>query len=490
LINETTAQVEPGASTLTVELEVLLTAQVEQLVLVVELWAGELLAFSGEQVITVDASQPVTTVSTVNLVPIAPALTVSPLALDYSVSAGGIPAELLFTVGNVGGAPLGWTATTDVMGLSLDPGSGMLNPGQSSTVLAMHDPGQLNPGSYGGSITVAASAALSSPQVIAVTVEVTEPPFIELSASSLDFVAQEGADAEPQSVILTNTGGGILNWTAVPEASWVGVEPSSGTLGAQETTQLTITLSAQGLVPGTHSGIILIQDPNASNSPRILSVNVVVTEGPRIGLSATSLDIAAWLNEDAPVQRLTLSNDGGGTLDWTASDDAPWLGVSPTSGSLSEGASSTLSLTPSTAGLALGSHSATVTLEAPGASNSPRSVGVNVTVAERPRIGLSPTSMTFVAECTAPPQTLVIRNTGGSELEWVAESSAGWLKATPASGTLGTGQSQPVSVSAESSTTDYYLTATLSVSDPDASNSPRTVFVELESQCIGAPAGE
>jgi hypothetical protein len=70
-----------------------------------------------------------------------------------------------------------------------------------------------------------------------------------------------------------------------------------------------------------------------------------------------------------------VTNTGSGTLDWTATDDAAWLAVTP-SGS----APGTITLTPSIAGLAANTYTATVTVTAPGATGSPKTVAVTLTV--------------------------------------------------------------------------------------------------------------
>jgi hypothetical protein len=485
IAGQTTAAVQSGQSTLTLELEVELTEPIQTLTLVVELLVGEVVALSGTQTVEVDASQPLTNVTVITLNPVAPALEVTPPLLEYSVITGATPYEFPFRVTNSGGSVLAWAATTDVPGLTIEPPLGDLTQGQSQSVLAVQDPAQLQPGTYGGSITVTAPLALSSPQVIEVAVEVTEPPVIDLSTALLEFVTAELNSPTPQELTLGNVGAGPLSWTASTDATWLAVDPSAGVLGPQETVVLTVTPSTESLALGNHSATITIEDPNASNSPLVVEVQVFVDEGPLIGLSTTSVTFDAWLGENPPSQQVIVTNDGGSTLSWRAFHTSPWLTVGPSSGSLTRGQSSTLTLSASVAGLALGSYSGSVTVQDGNAANSPRAIAVNLTVSERPTIGLSTTSMTFVDPCEGDPaaQPLIISNTGGSPLQWQITDDATWLSASPTSGTLEPGQSQSVSIMAQGGLPYVFpnRTATLSVQDPDASNSPRTVAVELES---------
>ncbi len=78
----------------------------------------------------------------------------------------------------------------------------------------------------------------------------------------------------------------------------------------------------------------------------------------------------------------TLSNTGFGFLVYTISDDAAWLSVSPASGSLAEGASQVATVTVSSASLAAGSYSATITITDGNAGNSPQTIAVDLTMSE------------------------------------------------------------------------------------------------------------
>ena len=87
---------------------------------------------------------------------------------------------------------------------------------------------------------------------------------------------------------------------------------------------------------------------------------------PAIGASPTSLSFAATQGGANPAtQTLSISNQGGGALSWSANDNATWMTRSPASGT-GNGAV-TLSVTTGT--LTAGSYSATVTITATGASS-------------------------------------------------------------------------------------------------------------------------
>ena len=77
-------------------------------------------------------------------------------------------------------------------------------------------------------------------------------------------------------------------------------------------------------------------------------------------------------------QTIGVSNTGGGTLAFTATSDVPWINLTVTSSSF------TVAANP--AGLAVGPHTGTITVTAPGATNSPQVVSVTLTISASAQI--------------------------------------------------------------------------------------------------------
>ena len=171
---------------------------------------------------------------------------------------------------------------------------------------------------------------------------------------------------------------------------------------------------------------------------------------PAIGVSPTSLSFTATQGGANPAtQTVNISNTGDGTLSWTANDNAPWLTLSPASGT----GNGAVTLTVTTGTFFAGSYSTTVTLNATGAASV--TVPVTFTVATAPvppAIGVSPTSLSFTATrggSDPATQTLSISNTGNGTLNWTAVDNAPWLTLLTLLGQAsGTGNAVvPVSVS-------------------------------------------
>lgn len=110
---------------------------------------------------------------------------------------------------------------------------------------------------------------------------------------------------------------------------------------------------------------------------------------------------------------------------------------------------------------------------------------LTVVVSAAPGIGVAPSSLLFTMNAggTDPaPQPLTVSNIGspGTVLSFSTASSQPWLSAAPASGSAPAGQSVSVSVSVNGAgLVPSTYSGVLTVSDPAAPNSPKTVPVTL-----------
>jgi hypothetical protein len=117
-----------------------------------------------------------------------------------------------------------------------------------------------------------------------------------------------------------------------------------------------------------------------------------------------------------------------------------------------------------------------LTITAPAASNSPRTVSVTLTVSN-PSITATPASLTFsysISAGTTPAAQSVSIGSTGSALSYTASASTTWLSVTPASGT--TPGSVSVSVNPTGLTAGTY-TGAVTIAATGAANTPLSVPV-------------
>ena len=214
----------------------------------------------------------------------------------------------------------------------------------------------------------------------------TTNPVIAVNPTSLSFNGTvSGSNPSSQNVIVTNTGGGTLAWTATEQAdqSWMALTNTTGGSG----NYVTIAVTIAGLSPGTYNGTVRITDPNASNNPVDVSVKLVIQaqQPPIIAVNPISLGFNATLGgSNPPSQNITVTNTGGGTLAWTATEqpDQSWMTLTNTSG----GSVDHVTVSVTIAGLSVGTYNGTVRISDPNASNNPVDVPVTLVV-EAPQSG-------------------------------------------------------------------------------------------------------
>lgn len=107
----------------------------------------------------------------------------------------------------------------------------------------------------------------------------------------------------------------------------------------------------------------------------------VPLSSPTIAFSPSSLSFSAQEGGANPASKtLSISNSGSGTLDWTVTADANCVSLSPTSGA-STGESDSVTVSVDISGMDAADYTATITIAAPGASNSPRTIAVDLDIA-------------------------------------------------------------------------------------------------------------
>ncbi len=396
---------------------------------------------------------------TLTVDPPPPTLTVTPGSLSFSAVQGGTsPAAKTLTVG---AGALAWTASENVGWLSLSTAGNEITVTPSVTGLTA--------GTYTTDVTVSAPGAIGSPKTVPVTFTVDPPPpVLAIAPTSLSFSGgQGGPDPATKTVSVTNTGGGSLSFTVSDDAPWLSVSPGSGS--APET--LTVSASTAGLTQGSYTGDVTVTAPGVAGSPKTVSVTLTVDPPPpTLTVTPGSLSFSAVQGGSSPAAKtLTV---GAGALAWTASENVSWLSLST--------AGNEITVTPSVSGLTAGTYTTDVTVSAPGAIGSPKTVPVTFTVdPPPPALAVSPASLTFTAtEGGANPASkdVSVTNTGGGTLSFSISDDAPWLAVTPGSGSAPATLSVAPSIAGLARGT---YTATVTVTAPGVAGSPKTVGVTL-----------
>ncbi|MFL5591208.1 MAG: BACON domain-containing protein [Ktedonobacteraceae bacterium] len=308
----------------------------------------------------------------------------------FNASMGSNPAAQTLTIGASGSCSSGVTITPTVRTasgtgwLAVSPSAATLTSGSAAFTVTVTS-SRLSPGSYTGTISLAAESGNStlsgSPQTVGVTLTVTEvPPVLAVSPGTLALSLSNGDSATARSFTISNTGGAPLNWTATLDANappFVSLSPGAGTnLSAGANTGVKVNVNPSRVEAGNYAATVTVSatDPltgqSVKGSPVTVSVTITITVPPSMQLSTTSLTFTPGSCVYTASGTVTITNTGGGTLSWSAGNPVyasnqptGWLTVSPVSGSDGAGGPTKVKFSADGTGFQLGViYTATVTI--------------------------------------------------------------------------------------------------------------------------------
>ncbi|MGQ0647141.1 MAG: Ig-like domain-containing protein [Gemmatimonadaceae bacterium] len=280
-------------------------------------------------------------------------------------------------------------------------------------------------------------------------ITVLPDPVISFASPVVAFqAAVGGADPATQALRVQNAGSGTLRGLEVGGISYGTGQPTGWLRAAFPVTPATgpvdlqLTASVVGLTTGSYTATVLIRSTQPGVAESRLTVTFTVSPPPVLVLSATSLSFSgAAGGANPPAQTIAVTNGVAGALNGLAvstpvtgtGQPAPW--VTAVLGSSAAPTSITVSI--NTAGLAVGTYSASMSVSAPNAQSSPRTVSLTLTVSQNAIIVLTPASVARTAQVGAPPTTgvIAVTNGGGATLaglslgptQYGAGQPTGWL---------------------------------------------------------------
>ena len=159
-------------------------------------------------------------------------------------------------------------------------------------------------------------------------------------------------------------------------------------------------------------------------------------------IAPASLDYAAQDCAPSPAgQAVTVSNNGQGTMNWSAATDPTWLMVNTTSGSIAGIGNVVIAVNVNTSSLGEGTHTANVTITSEGGTVE---VPVTVDVYGPPTLEVTqdgaPYDFLVNGNNTPSSKPLTVKLTGDMTglMEWSATLGEAWMSMSPTSGPSGT----------------------------------------------------
>lgn len=285
----------------------------------------------------------------------APVISVSPTSIDFGAT-GTIGS---FTIANTGSGTLSWSISENLPNWLhvVSSMSGETGAGKISNVTLNVSRHLMTVGNYSHIFTITSNGGSATVQ-ITMTVQGQS---LFVSPNSLDF----GMALTEGYFTIENRGTFLLEWS-IPTTffpSWLRVMPTSGNLSPTFTANVSVYVDRHrgNPAPGNYQYTIEI----GSNGGRaIVVINMVVPE-PALSVSPGSLDFGSATN----VRSLTISNIGGGTLNWNITNDLPhWLSASSMSGETLSGAPAEIILNVNRDGLSSGTYNHILSITSNGGS--------------------------------------------------------------------------------------------------------------------------
>jgi hypothetical protein len=412
-----------------------------------------------------------TTARQVSLTVIRPGvLSVTPAdGLTSSGNEGGpfTPASKAYTLKNTGGSSINWTASKVQTWTNLPSTHGTLGAGAVVTVTVSINSGanSLTPGTYSDTVSFTNTTNGNGNTTRLVSLTVIGPGTLSLTpADGLTSSGTQGGPFTPSSKVFTlqNIGNSSIDWTASNGQSWDTLSSASGTLGAGASTTVTVSINsgANSLTPGTYNDTVSFTNTTNGNgnTTRPLGLTViapgVLSVTPADGLTSSGIQGGPFTPAS---EAYTLQNTGDSSINWTASNVLTWITLSSTNGTLSAGASTTVtvSINNNANGFTAGSYSATVSFTNTTNGNGNTTRPVSLTVIQRGTLGVNQTgglssSGTQGGPFTPSSKDYTLQNGGGTSIDWTASKLQTWTTLSSTSGTLDPGASTTVTVSINS----------------------------------------
>jgi hypothetical protein len=287
----------------------------------------------------------------------------------------------------------------------------------------------------------------------------TRPSHLLLDNTFLNMGTDVQGANTLQSLVLRNSGGNAISWTASSNEPWLMVSPSAGMFSTSQV--ISVAVERKNLKVGDYKGGLTIS--SNVGAPEHVAVEMTVralpaTAGPVLVVSPAVLSfVATDGGPDPSSQLLTLSNPGSQPLDWSLSSNTMngsgsffptpdsmknWLSADHVAGVVASGSIGSIKITVHSEYLLPGTYAGTLVFTArQGALDNPQEVSVTLTLL--PHCGLTTSagnlSFTTVSGQVNPAnQTLGLSATAScaGTISWHATYKAHWLKITPASGQL------------------------------------------------------
>jgi len=168
----------------------------------------------------------------------------------------------------------------------------------------------LSNGFYTYSVTAVYDTLESEPASVDVQIG---GPELNIVPDSLLVTIQSDSAAQVE-VLLSNSGGDLLQWETSSQPDWLNIFPDEGEIQAGNSSNLILNIEANDLLAGVYDGVVEFTTNNINNPVSYLSVSLIVTGDASLSLSADSLFFENIVLGETSTRQLFLQNTGSDDL--------------------------------------------------------------------------------------------------------------------------------------------------------------------------------
>ena len=110
-------------------------------------------------------------------------------------------------------------------------------------------------------------------------------PSLQVSPSSVALTSEVQGESSDATVMVKNSGGGTLNWSANANQTWIELSPVSGSLNEGQSTTVTVSVADGVFAAGSYTGAVSVS-ANTLNSPATVTTALTVTQSEAVSLAA------------------------------------------------------------------------------------------------------------------------------------------------------------------------------------------------------------
>lgn len=263
-------------------------------------------------------------------------------------------------------------------------------------------------------------------------------PILSINDTTITVSCLSTDSAFTDTMIITNIGNSNLDYSVSESATWLEITPLNGSLPSyNDNDTIVLTFNPAGLSDSLYIESVEVSGPLGQKINIKVEMNVA---DPSIGTDVTSTILKeARQDSNAISDTFNIFNEGGGTLNFTISDNVTWLECSP-SNETSTGVkdSQEIIITYETSTLPVAIHNATIMITSPGLAT--KSFDISLDLLPRPQPEVSSTSIINYCEqgMNATTDSFYVWNSGSGTLNFnITDSndcdSIDWITIIPSS---------------------------------------------------------